>query len=59
VWPSSTITARWAVVYDSAAGTDAARPLIAVVDFDFNTSSTAGAFTITWPSSGIATVTVS
>jgi hypothetical protein len=59
VWSSSTITARYAVVYDSSPGTAATNPLIAYVDFGADVSSTGAAFTITWDAAGIATVTVS
>jgi hypothetical protein len=58
-WASSTITARYAVIYDSTPGTDATRPLIAYVDFGSDVSTTAGTFSIVWDSTGIATVTVS
>jgi hypothetical protein len=57
-WASSTITARYAVVYDATPGTDATRPLIAYVDFSSNQSSSSGTFTVTWSASGIATVTM-
>jgi hypothetical protein len=59
-WASSTITARYAVLYDSTPGTATTDPLIAYVDFGANVSSTAGTFTITWDSTnGIFQVTVS
>lgn len=58
-WPSSTITARYAVVYDSSPGTDATRPLICYADFGADVSSSDGAFSITWDAAGIATVTIS
>ena len=58
VWASSTITARYAVIYDSTPATDATRPLIAYVDFGADVSSSSGDFTITWDAAGIATVTV-
>lgn len=57
-WSNSTITARYAVVYDATPGSDATRPLIAYVDFGADVSTTAGTFTITWDAAGIATVTV-
>lgn len=57
-WPTSTITARYAVIYDSTPATDATRPLIAYVDFGADVVSTGGTFTITWDAAGIATVTV-
>lgn len=58
-WASSTITARYAVIYDSTPATDATRPLLAYVDFGADVSSTNGTFSITWDAAGIATVTVS
>lgn len=58
-WPTSTITARYAVIYDSSPATDATRPLIAYVDFGADVVSTGGTFSITWNASGIVTVTVS
>lgn len=57
VWASSTITARYAVIYDATPATDATRPLIAYVDFGADVSSTAANFTITWNASGIFTIT--
>ncbi len=58
-WANSTITARYAVIYDATPGTDATRPLIAYVDFGADVSSSAGTFQITWDAAGIFTVTVS
>jgi hypothetical protein len=57
-WASSTITARYAVVYDAQASTNATRPLIGYVDFGSDQSSSNGNFTITWDSTGIVRVTV-
>lgn len=57
-WPSSTITARWGVLYDSAPATDATRPLIGYVDFGGNISSTAATFAVVWAASGIGAITV-
>ena len=56
-WGSSTITARYAVVYSST-GTASTSPLIGYVDFGSDQSSTNGNFTITWDSTGIVRVTV-
>lgn len=56
-WASSTITARYAVIYDSSPASDATRPLIGYVDFGADVSSTAAAFTITWDAAGIFTIT--
>jgi hypothetical protein len=57
-WPSSTLTARYAVVYDSTPGTDATRPLLMYVDFGTDVSTTSGTLSITWDSAGLASVTV-
>lgn len=57
-WSTSTITARYAVIYDSTPATDATRPLLAYVDFGADVSSSVGPFTITWDSSGILVATV-
>jgi len=58
-WTTSTITARYAVLYDSTPGSDATNPLLIYVDFGENKSSEAGTFKIAWNASGIFTVTVS
>jgi hypothetical protein len=57
-WSSSTITARYAVVYDATPSTDATRPLIGYVDFGSDQSSSNGNFTITWDATGIVRITV-
>ena len=57
-WATSTITARYAVVYDSTPATDATRPLLCYVDFGADVTSSGGAFDIVWDAAGIATVTV-
>jgi hypothetical protein len=56
-WASSTITARYAIVYDST-GTSSTSALIGYVDFGSDQSSTNGNFTITWDSTGIVRITV-
>lgn len=56
-WPASTITARYAVIYDSTPSTDATRPLIAYVDFGEDVTSSAGDFAITWDAAGVVTLT--
>lgn len=56
-WSSSTITARYAIIYDATPGTSATNPLIAYVDFGEDKSSSSGNFTITWDSGGIFTLT--
>ena len=57
-WASSTITARYAVIYDATPASDATRPLLCYIDFGENVSSTNGPFSITFDANGIATVTV-
>ena len=52
-WSTSTITAAFAVVYDS---TLLAKDLIACYDFGGNQSSSAGNFTIQWNASGLITL---
>jgi hypothetical protein len=55
-WATSTITARYAVIYEST-GTDATSALIAYVDFGADVVSSGGNFTITWDVAGIVTLT--
>jgi len=57
-WSSSTITARYAVVYDST-GTDSTSALICYVDFGADVVSSGGNFVITWDAAGIVTITAS
>ena len=57
-WASSTITARYAVIYDDATGVDATAPLLAYVDFGADVVSSGGPFDIAWNASGIFTITV-
>lgn len=45
-WASSTITARYAVVLDTTPGSTSTNPLIAVVDFGADVSTTNGTFTV-------------
>ena len=58
VWSSSTITARYAVIYRARGGASSADELLCYVDFGADVSSTGGAFTITWNASGILTAAV-
>lgn len=58
-WANSTISAAFAVIYDSTPGSAATNPLIAYVDFGGTQSSSSGNFTITWAGTGICTVTAS
>lgn len=57
-WASSTITARYAVIYDDAGASDAAKVLIGYVDFGSDQSSTNGNFTLTWDATGVVRITV-
>lgn len=52
-WPSSTITARYAIIYDAQTGTASTEPLIGYVDFGTDVSSSSGTFSITWDAAGI------
>ena len=58
VWANSTITARYAVVYDDSGATNAQKVLIGYVDFGSDQSSTNGNFTVTWDATGIVRITV-
>lgn len=57
-WASSTITARYAVIYDAAGADDTERVLMGYVDFGMNQASTNGNFTLTWDAGGIFRFTV-
>ena len=57
-WSTSTITARYAVIYDASPSTNATKPLIGYVDFGSDQSSSNGNFTITWDATGIVRITV-
>lgn len=57
-WANSTITARYAVVYDDSGATAGQKALLGYVDFGSDQSSTNGNFTITWDSTGIFRLTV-
>lgn len=58
VWSASTITARYAVVYDDAGASNAQKVLLGYVDFGSDQSSTNGNFTVTWDATGIVRITV-
>lgn len=51
-WASSTITARYACIYKDT-GTPATSPIIAILDFGSDQSSSAGDFIIAWGANGI------
>ena len=57
-WASSTITARYAVIYDYTGGSSATNVFVAYVDFGEDKSSENGTFQLTWNASGIFTMTV-
>lgn len=56
-WTTSTITARYAVIYDDTPATNATKPLIAYIDFGSDQSSSSGTFSIVWDAAGIFTTT--
>jgi hypothetical protein len=56
-WANSTITARYAIVYDSSPGTAGTNPLIGYVDFGADVSTTNGTFLVDWDEAGILTIT--
>ena len=56
-WSTSTITARYAVVYKDT-GTASTSPLIGYVDFGADVSTTAGTFQITWDATGVVIIDV-
>lgn len=56
-WTGVTLTARYAVVYDSTPGAAATNPLLLYVDFGEDKAASAANFTITWAAGGIATIT--
>lgn len=57
VWTTATLTARGAVVYKAlAAASDS--PVVFFVDFGADVPCSAGDFTITWHTDGMATITV-
>lgn len=53
-WPTSTITARYGILYDSTATNS---PLIAYIDFGQDYVSNAGDLKITWDAAGIVKTT--
>lgn len=51
-WTTSTITARYGIIYKST-GTASTSPLIGIIDFGSDQISSAGTFLIQWNASGI------
>lgn len=58
VWAGSTVTARYAVIYDDSGATAGQKALIGYQDFGSDQSSTNGNFTVQWDSTGIVRITV-
>lgn len=58
VWTTATLTARGAVVYKAAAQASDS-PVVFFLDFGADVPASAGDFTITWHTDGMATVTTS
>jgi hypothetical protein len=56
-WTSSTITAYYAVVYDTTPGTASTNPLIGYVNFGGAQNDSGGTFQIAWNASGIFQLT--
>lgn len=57
-WATSSITARYAVIYCSTPATDATRPLVCYIDFGADFTSSGGSFDIVFDAAGIITITV-
>lgn len=57
-WANSTITARYAVVYNNTGASAAAKALVGYVDLVSDQASNAGNFTIEWDASGILRLNV-
>jgi hypothetical protein len=54
-WANSTITARYACIYDDTPAAN--KPFLGYVDFGADVSTTNGTFAITWDAAGILTIT--
>jgi hypothetical protein len=57
-WANSTITARYAVVYDDSGASDATKALIGYIDLVSDQASNNGNFVIEWDASGILRLNV-
>jgi hypothetical protein len=57
-WATSTITARYAVIYDNEPAGATDKKLILLIDFGEDKSSTASTFSLVWNASGIFTTTI-
>ncbi|GAB6898603.1 hypothetical protein [Kineosporia succinea] len=58
-WATSTLTARYAVFYDSSPASDSVRPVLCYWDFGADIASSSGPFTLTISTGGLITWTVS
>lgn len=56
VWSASTITARYAVIYDDTPASS--KPLICYLDFGVNKTNDAGNYSLDWDVDGISSFTV-
>ena len=54
-WSSSSITARYAAIYKDT-GTPGTSPILAILDFGEDKTSTSGNFTIQWADEGILNI---
>lgn len=52
-WPSSTITARYAIVYNNTGAGASSKPLISYIDLVSDQASSNGNFTVEWDASGL------
>ena len=57
-WLNSTITAYYGVIYDRTPATDATRPLICLIDFGEDKTTSSGTFDITFHADGIFEITI-
>lgn len=57
-WPASTITARYAVIYDNTGVSSSEKRLLGYVDFGEDTGTSNSDFRIIWDSSGIFRISV-
>lgn len=57
-WANSTVTARYAVVYDAQTGVSTTSPLIGYIDLVSDQASNNGNFVIQWDATGIVRLTV-
>lgn len=57
-WASSSITARYAALYDNSPSGDSNKKLLLLIDFGENKSTSSSTFLIAWSISGIFTITV-